>query len=96
MPLRVYSNKMVHWLGAGWPFSFPGVNFHCCAACIASRAKYLLGPAVVRFAVVTFPAPSTATRTRTLMRPLIVLSALCDALGETSCNTAPEIGRAHV
>ena len=39
------------------------------AACIDSRAKYLLGPSVMNFAELTFPAESTSALTRTFNRP---------------------------
>jgi len=49
--------------------SRPRTNFHCCAACMAWRAKYLLGPGETSDAVSTLPAESTPTFTRTLMVP---------------------------
>jgi hypothetical protein len=47
----------------------PCANFQVCAACIASFAKYLLGPRFVNSALTTLPASSTRTLTVILILP---------------------------
>ena len=65
------------------------MNFHLRADSRALFEKYLLGPAEVSLASVTFPAESTPTRTTTRIFPVMVLSAPCETLGCTRCATAP-------
>lgn len=65
-----------------------GANFHFRAAAVTCLAKYLLGPEVSRESPTTFPARSVVTRTEILMWPRIVLRALEEILGTSSCSTA--------
>src|SRR2546426_9383471 len=92
VPSRPNSKRNTHSLGKSWPSCCGGVNVHFCAACMARRAKYWLGPKVSNFAPTTFPEGSTDTRTLTLTCPVIVLRALRDTSGTTSWATAPATG----
>ena len=83
MPEFLNWNCRIHSLGTGWPFACTGLNFHCWAASIALRAKYLLGPGDSKVAFVTFPDGSTVTRTLTLTVPWMVFLAVFETSGKT-------------
>src|SRR5215475_2355948 len=63
--LSVNSNRKLYCRLSSWL----GANFHFCAASIASREKYLLGPGFSNSVPTTFPARSTSTLTPTLIVP---------------------------
>jgi len=89
VPSRVNSNRSVQLLSTPRPAIFAGLNFHCCAACNAARAKYLLGPGDSRSAPSTFPDRSTSTLTLTFTVPRIVFLALSRTSGKTCWATSP-------
>ena len=66
MPVLPKAKRRIHSLGTVRPLASAGLNFHPCAASMAFRAKYLLGPGESKVALVTLPAASTATLTLTL------------------------------
>src|SRR5207237_7456961 len=70
VPLRWNSNRRIHSRAASPACA--GVNVQCCAACIASRAKYLLGPVESNSAAFTLPAGPTLTRPLTLTAPCMI------------------------
>ena len=81
-------NPRIHSLGTGWLLFCAGLNFHCWAASIALRAKYLLGPGDSNFAFVTLPDESTVTRTPTLTVPWMVFLAVFETSGKTCWSTS--------
>ena len=83
MPDFLNWNCRIHSLETGWLLVGAGLNFHCWAASIALRAKYLLGPGDSSVAFVTLPAESTGTRTFTLTVPWMVFLAVFETFGKT-------------